>query len=138
MGPSPCLTNGGHLSWVDAQRPIDEPSHSANAGRSGSCARLTGYGGYRALLVRALALATAEVPWLGSLSVNANGSLEDLAGLHAQLPHAEFLEGKVVLLAQLLGLLVAFIGPTLTSRLVGEIWPQAMLEEDDFVKEAKK
>jgi hypothetical protein len=35
----------------------------------------------------------------------------------------------------LLGLLVAFIGPGLTSRLVGEIWPQLPLEDWDFGKE---
>jgi hypothetical protein len=43
------------------------------------------------------------------------------AALHAQLEPAGFLRGKVVLLAQLLGLLVIFIGPGLTTRLVGQI-----------------
>jgi hypothetical protein len=86
-------------------------------------ATLMGHGGFRALLARALALASAEVPWLRAVQVNADGTLEGLATLHAGLKPAEFREGRVVLLAQLLGLLVAFIGPGLTSRLVGEIWP---------------
>ena len=86
-------------------------------------ATLMGLGGFRALLARALKLAGAEVSWLGAVQVGADGTLEGLATPHARLTPAEFREGRIVLLAQLLGLLVAFIGPGLTSRLVGEIWP---------------
>lgn len=96
---------------------------------------LVGRGGVRALLARALALATAEVPWLRSVHVNADGDLEGLAAVGALLDPTEFLEGRVVLLAQLLGLLVAFIGPGLTSRLVGEFWPQIPFQDRDFGKE---
>jgi hypothetical protein len=91
-------------------------------------AMLMGNGGFRALLARALALANEEVHWLRAVHVKADGTLEGLEELHAQLDPAEFLEGDVVLLAQLLGLLVAFIGPNLTSRLVGEIWPRFPLD----------
>ena len=87
-------------------------------------ATLMGHGGFRALLARALTLASAEVSWLGEVQVRADGTLEGLATAHAGLEPAEFREGRVVLLAQLLGLLVAFIGPALTSRLMSEIWPQ--------------
>ena len=90
---------------------------------------LMGQGGFRALLSRALALATTEVSWMGAVQVNADGDLEWLEALGSQLNAAEFLEGRVVLLAQLLGLLVALIGPGLTSSLVGEIWPQIPLYE---------
>jgi hypothetical protein len=95
-------------------------------------ATLMGSGGYRALLSRALALANAEVPWLRAVHVKSDGALEGLEELHAQLHPSEFLEGRVVLLAQLLGLLIAFIGPSLTSRLVGEIWPRISLDGFDF------
>jgi hypothetical protein len=95
-------------------------------------ATLMGNGGFRALLSRALVLAGAEVPWLRAVHVQADGALEGLQAPHRQLDPAEFLEGKVVLLAQLLGLLVAFIGTSLTLRLVGEIWPQITLEDMDF------
>ena len=71
---------------------------------------LMGEGGFRALLVRALALASAEVPCLRTVRVKADGSLTGAAELHAQFGPDEFLEGRVVLLAHLLGLLVAFIG----------------------------
>ena len=46
----------------------------------------------------------------------------------------ELFEGGVVLLAQLLGLLVAFIGESLTLRLVREVWPQLPLDDLDFGK----
>ena len=38
----------------------------------------------------------------------------------------------MVLVAQLLGLLVAFIGETLTLRLVREVWPKLPLNDLDF------
>jgi hypothetical protein len=95
-------------------------------------AMLMGNGGFRALLARALALASAEVSWLRAVQVSADGTLEGSETPHAQLKPAEFREGRVVLLAQLLGLLVAFIGPGLTSRLIGEIWPQLLADNVDF------
>lgn len=90
-------------------------------------AKLMGNGGFRALLSRSLVLASEEVPWLRAVSVEVDGSLEGLDELYTQLDPTEFSEGKVVLVAQLLGLLVALIGPGLTTRLVGEIWPQISL-----------
>jgi hypothetical protein len=95
-------------------------------------AMLMGNGGFRALFARALVLASAEVSWLRDVRVNAHGTLDGLEALHARLKPAEFREGAVVLLAHLLGLLVAFIGPGLTSRLAGEIWPQLAADNVDF------
>ena len=100
-------------------------------------ATLMGHGGVRALLSRALVLATTEVSWLGAVQVNVDGGLEGFEALGSQLDPSEIVEGRVVLLAQLLGLLEAFIGPSLTSRLSGEIWPQIPLIEQDFGKEVK-
>ena len=85
------------------------------------------------MLSRALALATREVDWLRALRVKADGSLEGLEELQAQLDRDTFLEGGVVLLAQLLGLLVAFIGGDLTVRLVREIWPRVPLNDLELV-----
>lgn len=97
-------------------------------------AMLMGNGGFRAPLARALALAGAgaEVSWLREVQVKADGTLEGLAALHASLKPTEYREDRVVLLAQLLGLLVAFIGPALTSRLMSEIWPQLAADNVDF------
>jgi len=93
---------------------------------------LMGDAGYRALLSRALA--SSEVPCLDAVHVKADGSLEGWEALDVQLCPAEFFEGRVVLLAQLLGWMVAFIGEDVTLRLVRETWPQVPLNGSDFNK----
>lgn len=97
-------------------------------------ATLMGDGGFRALLARALALAKPEIPWLRTVHVSAGGTMEGLEELRAQIGPDEFLEGRIVLLAQLLGLLVAFIGEKLTLRLVREIWPKVPLNDLELGK----
>ena len=97
-------------------------------------ANLLGSAGFRALLSRSLALANAEVPWLRAVHVKSGGSLEGLDELEAQVGPDEFLEGRVVLLAQLLGLMVVFIGESLTLRLVRDVWPRLSLNDLDFDK----
>jgi hypothetical protein len=101
-------------------------------------ARLMGHGGTRALLGRALVLASREAPWLSAAFVSANGDLEGLERLKAEIDPTTFLEGRVILLAQLLGLLVTFVGPTLTLGLVREAWPQIAFEDRDFEMEPRK
>ena len=93
---------------------------------------LLGNVGFQTLLGRALALAKPEIPWLRAVQVNENGCMEGLEELQRQIGADEFLEGKVVLLAQLLGLLVAFIGQNLTLRLVREVWPKIPLDGLDL------
>ena len=100
-------------------------------------ATLMGNVGFRALLSRALALANAEVPWLREVHVNTDGSFQGLDELGPQVGPDEIFEGRVVLLAQLLGLLVAFIGELLTLRLVRDVWPKLPLNDLDFGKEEK-
>ena len=95
-------------------------------------ATLMGNTGFRALQSRALTLANPEVPWLSAVQVKADGSLEGLEALHAQLSPAEFYEGGVVLLARLLGLLATFIGENLTTRIVRDVWPKLPLSDLDF------
>ena len=93
---------------------------------------LMGNVGFRALLSRALALANTEVPWLHTVHVKADGSFGGLDELGAQVGPEKIAEGSVVLLAQVLGLLVAFIGERLTLSLVREIWPRIPLHDLDF------
>ena len=100
-------------------------------------ATLMGNVGFRALLSRALALANAEVPWLRAVHIKADGSFDGLDELGAQVDPDEIFEGSVVLLAQLLGLLVAFIGELLTLRLVRDVWPKLPLNDLDFGKAEK-
>jgi hypothetical protein len=93
---------------------------------------LMGRSGFQALLARALVLAAAEAPWLTEARVVADGELEGLTAAHATRGPAEFAEGELVLLAQILRLLVAFIGPTLTLRLINQLWPQLSFSAADF------
>jgi len=95
---------------------------------------LVGNAGFRTLLARALTLATAEIPWLRGVKVNADGALEGWEEPYVQLGPDKFLEGRVVLLAQLLGLLVAFIGESLTVRLVREVWPKLTISDLNLEK----
>ncbi|MEQ1887378.1 MAG: hypothetical protein ABL967_20100, partial [Bryobacteraceae bacterium] len=74
------------------------------------------------------ALASAENPWLNSVQVKADGSFEGFEDLATRVSADEFLEGCVALLAQLLGLLAAFIGEDLTLRLLREVWPKLSLK----------
>jgi hypothetical protein len=96
-------------------------------------ATLVGNEAFRALLASALSLASAEAPAMRKVFVNADGTLEAPEEIRAQIHADKFFEGRVVLVAQLLGLLVAFIGGKLTVRLVREIWPKAALGDLQLV-----
>jgi len=95
-------------------------------------ATLMGNVGFRALLSRALVLTNREVAWLRAVHGKADGSFEGLDKLDAQVNPEEIAKGRVALLAQLLGLLVAFIGENLTLRLVRDIWPKLSLSDLDL------
>ena len=97
-------------------------------------ATLMGNTGFRALLSRALSLATTEVPWLRAVRVRADGSLEETEERETKIQAKDMAEGGVVLVAQLLGLLVAFIGTNLTLRVIREVWPKLSLKDWDSDK----
>ena len=95
-------------------------------------ATLMGNTGVRSLLSRALTVTREEVDSLRAVQVKADGSLEGSDELEVQADPEELAKGSVVLVAQLLGLLVAFIGENLTLRLVREVWPKLSLDDWDF------
>ena len=86
---------------------------------------LAGVEGFRSLLARALTLAKAEVPSLATVQVSSDGSLTGWDSVEAQQHLDEAGAGAELLLAQLLGLLITFIGEPLTLRLLQGIWPEA-------------
>lgn len=90
----------------------------------GPLGKLMGVGGFRSLLARSLTLASAGLPSLQALHVRPDGSLEGLDELEAKFDSRAVTAGEVALVAQLLGLLVTFIGPALTLRLLHDIWPK--------------
>jgi hypothetical protein len=97
-------------------------------------ATLMGNTGFRALLSHALARAEADLPSLRAMQVKADGSLAGLDKAEVQADPEERAKGSVVLVAQLLDLLVAFIGETLMLRIVCDVWPKLSLNDLDFGK----
>jgi len=91
-----------------------------------------GNGGFRALLTRALVLAKAEVPWLSVVRVNGDGTLDKLDELERQIDQKQLIQGSSVLLAELFGLLVNFIGAALTLGMVREVWPEIVVNDSEF------
>jgi hypothetical protein len=89
---------------------------------------LAGVAGFRSLLSRALTLAMVEVPSLGAVQVAADGSLQGLDKLDPQIDKDLVKEGGAVLIAQLIALLLTFIGEGLTLRMVQDVWPEAAFD----------
>ena len=95
-------------------------------------ATLMGSTGFHALLSRALAVANADDAWLRTVHVKEDGSLGGFDGPKVPVHPEERAQGSVVLVSQLLGLLVAFIGENLTVRMVRELWPTVPLTDVHF------
>jgi hypothetical protein len=89
---------------------------------------LVGAGGFRSLLSRALKLATAKAPWLGGLQIEPDGTITLPAEFAEQLEGSAGGEAATALVAQLLGLLITFIGEALTQRFVQSVYPAATLK----------
>ena len=90
---------------------------------------LMGETGFRMVLSRAVVRAQAEVPSLSIVQVQADGSLSGLDKLdkadgNGQPQPGDLANGSVVVVAELLGLLVAFIGEAVTLQIVAEVWPK--------------
>lgn len=106
---------------------LDNPKGSGDSGFFRACERLrgplgkvVGVSGFRALLSRALALAGEDAPMLRALHIRADGSLESL---ETDVDPRAAAAAEVVLMAQITGLLVTFIGSALTLQLLRDIWP---------------
>lgn len=123
----------------------DENSAPSESAASRVCAKLrgplitlAGVAGFRSLLSRALTLARAEVPSLSAVQVAADGSLRGLDELVSQTDKEHAREGGVILIAQLVGLLLTFIGEGLTIRLVQDVWPEAAFDGRVSEKRGKR
>lgn len=104
-----------------------------------------GQEGIRTLLARALSITTLVYPQLSAVRVEANGSLVGLREAiddgsqeseHRKTRNSKELDnatdGAVALIANLLGLLIAFIGEDLTLRMLSTVWPELALPELDL------
>lgn len=86
--------------------------------------KVVGAPGFHALLSRAVALTQKEAPALKDIRVLPDSTLSGLQLAADPAEKEELTKGATVLLAQLLGLLHAFIGEPLTTQLVKEAWPE--------------
>jgi hypothetical protein len=80
-----------------------------------------GVGGFQALAFRALALAKSESPRLGAVQITESGGLRGLDEVECQTDADEEGEGGIVLIAQLLGLFLTFLGEATTLRLIEDL-----------------
>ena len=69
-----------------------------------------GVDGFQSLASRALALAKSESPRLRAVQVTANGGLRGLGEVESQTNPDEDGEAGIILIAQLLGLFLTFLG----------------------------
>lgn len=88
-----------------------------------SLTRFVGADGFATLLRRALALAKADVPSLQTVTATAQGRLEGIQELAASAE--KDVEAATAITANLVMLLVTFIGESLTLRLMRDLWPDA-------------
>jgi hypothetical protein len=87
-------------------------------------ATLAGAAGFRSLLERALTLSKQECQVLDAWAVEPDGSLRGLDDETAQ--------WGVVLIAQLIGLMITFIGESLTLQLLQNAWPNLPCSEVSY------
>ena len=91
-----------------------------------------GVDGFHALASRALALAKAESPRLRAVQIAANGGLRGLGEVESQTDADGDGEAGVILIAQLLGLFLNFLGEATTLRLIEDL----RLQVDDTTESA--
>lgn len=100
---------------------------------------LLGNQGFIALLRRAKFLAQGQFPMLTGLRIDVQDGadlpgLEAINGVNVDEP-AQAAAALAELLARFLWLLETFLGQALTVHLLGEIWPQLLLEDEDSGKQ---
>jgi hypothetical protein len=80
-----------------------------------------GVDGFQVLAARALALAKSESPRLGAVQLTANGGLRGFGQVESRTDADEDGEAGIILIAQLLGLFLTFLGEATTLRLIEDL-----------------
>jgi len=84
-----------------------------------------GVDSFQALASRALSLAKSESPRLNAVQVAADGGLRGLGEVESRIEEDEGSEAGIILIAQLLGLFLTFLGEATTLRLMEDLRLQA-------------
>jgi len=80
-----------------------------------------GVDGFQVLASRALAMAKSESPRLSGVQITANGGLCGLGEIESHTEADEDGEAGIILIAQLLGLFLTFLGEATTLRLIEDL-----------------
>jgi len=80
-----------------------------------------GIDAFQALASRALALAKSESPRLSAVQVTGNGGLRGLGEVESEMNADEAGEAGIILIAQLLGQFLTFLGEATTLRLIEDL-----------------
>jgi hypothetical protein len=80
-----------------------------------------GVDGFQALASRALTLAKSQSPRLSAVQVTADGGLRGLGEVESRMDEGEDGEAGIILIAQLLGLFLTFLGEATTLRLIEDL-----------------
>ena len=100
-----------------------------------SSAHLWGSDGFQVLASRALALAKSESPRLSAVQIMANGGLRGLGEVESETGTDENDEVGVILIAQLLGLFLTFLGEATTLRLIEDLRRQVGVRTESAATE---
>ncbi len=90
-----------------------------------SLIRFAGVDAFTTLIRRALAMSREEIPALKNVKVGPKGCVERLDLVAAD----GGIESGAAIIANLLWLMVTFIGEDLAMRLVKDVWPDLLLSE---------
>ncbi|MEQ1830539.1 MAG: hypothetical protein ABL921_31575 [Pirellula sp.] len=96
-----------------------------------SLIRFAGVDGFTSLQRRALVLARAEVPSLQLVQLGLDGSLQGFE----EVPADSLADAGAAITANLLELLVTFIGEPLMRTLIREAWPDTSLDQSQSTTE---
>src|ERR1700735_3049535 len=95
-----------------------------------------GSDGFQALASRALALAKSESPRLSTVQITENGGLRGLGEVESEMRSDEAGEAGIILIAQLLGLFLTFLGEATTLRLIEDLRLQVGAGTESFATPA--
>jgi hypothetical protein len=95
-----------------------------------------GADGFQALASRALALAKSESPLLSAVQLTANGGLRGLDEVESYREADNDGEAGIILIAQLLGLFLTFLGEATTLRLIEDLRLQSDLRTESATTSA--
>ena len=125
-----CLLNYEAIA-SKASEPVEYATLRVYEKLRQSLSESVGVAGFYSLASRALALAKPEAPSLNAARISGDGALQGLGEIETQIGVDMDVagEGRIILIARLLGLLQIFLGEALTLRLLRNSWPGEAFDE---------